>query len=670
MSTGITDPQQHQSEHHLAQALFQLGNALKSAEGPIESHIDTLHSALAAFRGTPRFALLQELFQLSELECNALALVYIQAQDPDALSPFLGLSWYEQGPTISLDKILTLADPALNKRHVLASGVLHAPVFTWGLLRQHDSALTLHSPVFISYAAYQYLTSGTVDCASLRYFSLASISLDPVFDVGYGLSQGLLEPTGNKSVLVLKSDDSEMAAWYSSQWVFRQRGEYAVFKAQSDAAVNYTELEQELIAVLIAAKHKQRPVFLYWPNWLQFSQDAAKCSGQIVSAASVITHVEAQHRETSQNPLGVCHQEITPLTTKQLASAWLQLAPQEARDAQQQPNAQQHAMRVATLYPVSPWRMQHIATQAKHNAAQQEQVDFWQALQAQCLVQQSQGCDELATLCHSRFTLNDMLLNEKSMQHLRELVARVHYQSALQSRFKRLNPGCKALFWGKPGTGKSMAAEAIAGQLQLPLYVVNLANIASKWIGETEKQLAKLFDAAEQHNAVLMFDEADAIFAKRSEVESSHDKNANMGVSYLLQRVERYSGLLLLSTNFKANLDDAFLRRFHSVIEFTLPTEAERLKLWQRALQGQADDHLRVGINELAQHFDLSPAQINNVVENALLQTLMANQTNLSRAAIAKALQRELTKQHAGFIAQQSIDRWLTGKDHGSILIT
>src|SRR5262249_19356192 len=143
--------------------------------------------------------------------------------------------------------------------------------------------------------------------------------------------------------------------------------------------------------------------------------------------------------------------------------------------------------------------------------------------------------------------------------------------------------GISALFAGPSGTGKTMAAEVLANALRLDLYRIDLAGVVSKYIGETERNLARVFDAAEDSGAVLLFDEADALFGKRTEVKDSHDRYANIEVSYLLQRMEAYRGLAILTTNRKEALDPAFLRRIRFVVEFPFPDVAQRAKIWQRA---------------------------------------------------------------------------------------
>jgi SpoVK/Ycf46/Vps4 family AAA+-type ATPase len=142
--------------------------------------------------------------------------------------------------------------------------------------------------------------------------------------------------------------------------------------------------------------------------------------------------------------------------------------------------------------------------------------------------------------------------------------------------------GISALFSGSSGTGKTLAAEVIAGELHLDLYQVDLSQLVSKYIGETEKNLRQVFDAAEAGGAVLLFDEADALFGKRSDVKDSHDRYANIEVSYLLQRMEAYRGLAILTTNMKSAIDTAFLRRIRFVITFPFPDEVQREQIWRR----------------------------------------------------------------------------------------
>src|ERR1700730_12197854 len=183
----------------------------------------------------------------------------------------------------------------------------------------------------------------------------------------------------------------------------------------------------------------------------------------------------------------------------------------------------------------------------------------------------------------SRFVWDDLVLPESETATLRAIAALL--RTTINERH---GPGISALFAGPPGTGtgtgKTMAAQVLARDLNLALYRIDLSSLVSKYIGETEKSLRGVFEAAEQGGAILLFDEADALFGKRSEVKDSHDRYANIEVSYLLQRMEAYRGLAILTTNLKSALDAAFLRRIRFVVQFPFPDAVQRAEIWRRIL--------------------------------------------------------------------------------------
>jgi hypothetical protein len=210
-----------------------------------------------------------------------------------------------------------------------------------------------------------------------------------------------------------------------------------------------------------------------------------------------------------------------------------------------------------------------------------------QALWDSCRRQARQRLDDLAQRVEPAATWDDLVLPPTPTQRLRDILVQVRHRATVYQSWgfgakSARGLGISALFAGASGTGKTMAAEVLAGELRLDLYRIDLSSVVSKYIGETEKNLRRVFDAAEDSGAVLLFDEADALFGKRSEVRDSHDRYANMEVSYLLQRMEAYRGLAILTTNQKAALDDAFLRRLRFVVEFPFPDMAHRSKIWQR----------------------------------------------------------------------------------------
>lgn len=195
--------------------------------------------------------------------------------------------------------------------------------------------------------------------------------------------------------------------------------------------------------------------------------------------------------------------------------------------------------------------------------------------------------DGLAQRVELKADWKDLILPQLQTETLKQIVAHVRQRSVVHGdwgfaeRYTR-GLGVTALFAGSSGTGKTMAAEVIAGELELDLYQIDLAGVVSKYIGETEKNLRRIFDAAEDGGAVLLFDEADSIFGKRSEVKDSHDRYANLEVSYLLQRMESYRGLAILTTNMKESLDNAFLRRIRFIVQFPFPGAIERKRIWER----------------------------------------------------------------------------------------
>ena len=206
-----------------------------------------------------------------------------------------------------------------------------------------------------------------------------------------------------------------------------------------------------------------------------------------------------------------------------------------------------------------------------------------------------------------------------------------------------MGKGVNVLFAGPSGTGKTMAAEIIAADLGLELYKIDLSSMVSKYIGETEKNLDRVFTAAREANAILFFDEADAIFGKRSEVKDAHDRYANIEVGYLLQQMERYDGVVILATNLRKNMDDAFIRRLHVAVEFPFPEEADRLLIWRKVFPAQAPLAGDVDLAFVAKQFKLTGGNIRNI---ALLAAYLAADEGdtITMRHVMRALKREYQK--------------------------
>ena len=258
---------------------------------------------------------------------------------------------------------------------------------------------------------------------------------------------------------------------------------------------------------------------------------------------------------------------------------------------------------------------------------------------------------ELGTLAQAvdpRFVLTELMLPPAQTRQVDEIVAamhnltRVHYEWGTAHAWNE--GGLAALFTGPPGTGKTMCAEAMAMTLKLPLYRIDLSQVVNKYIGETEKNLRKLFDAADASDVILFFDEADALFGKRTEVKDAHDRYANLEISYLLERMERFKGLAILATNRKKDLDEAFLRRLRFVVEFPLPSHEERARIW-RSVIPQGVDASALDFDFLAHRFALAGGHIRAIVFHACLQCGSEGAPReLSMPAVIRAVQREYDK--------------------------
>jgi hypothetical protein len=239
-------------------------------------------------------------------------------------------------------------------------------------------------------------------------------------------------------------------------------------------------------------------------------------------------------------------------------------------------------------------------------------IRLWDA----CRDQSRPRLDDLAQRIESQAGRDDLVLPEAQQRMLDDIAAQVKQRTLVYESWgfaskSRRGLGISALFAGDSGTGKTMAAEVLARELRLDLYRIDLSQVVSKYIGETEKNLKRVFDAAEDGGAILLFDEADALFGKRSEVKDSHDRYANIEISYLLQRMEAYRGLAILTTNMKDALDSSFLRRIRFVVEFPFPDAKQRAEIWRRIFPADTPAY-GLDFNRLAR-LNLAGGNIRNI---------------------------------------------------------
>ena len=210
---------------------------------------------------------------------------------------------------------------------------------------------------------------------------------------------------------------------------------------------------------------------------------------------------------------------------------------------------------------------------------------------------------------------------------------------------KRLNPGYRALFFGPPGTGKTLCANLLGKEFKKHVFRVDLSSLVSKYIGETEKNLARLFDEAEYKNWILFFDEADALFGKRTQVKDAHDRYANQEVSYLMQRIETFEGLVILASNLKTNIDEAFVRRFQSIIYFPYPSPEEQIMIWEKAFPKKLKPGKGTDLQHISQRYKLSGSNIMNIVQYCCLAAMEKKQKEISIELLTQGIHRELSKE-------------------------
>lgn len=242
----------------------------------------------------------------------------------------------------------------------------------------------------------------------------------------------------------------------------------------------------------------------------------------------------------------------------------------------------------------------------------------------------------------------DLVVHPSTQQTLIEIESWVKHHTKLMDTWglgKRVKGGYNALFYGPPGTGKSLTAALIGKRANREVYRIDLAKLVSKYIGETEKNLSRVFDKAQNKDWILFFDEADALFGKRTNVNNSNDRYANQEVSYLLQRIEDYQGLAVLATNLKSNIDNAFLRRFQSIIHFPMPGPVERARLWTESFSDQSKLDVDIDIAQISKTYELAGGSINNAVSYSSLKAIERGSNVIQLTDLIDGIKREFAKE-------------------------
>jgi hypothetical protein len=325
-----------------------------------------------------------------------------------------------------------------------------------------------------------------------------------------------------------------------------------------------------------------------------------------------------------------------PLPGEQRA-AW-----QVALERYEAPAAAETAGTLAGQFSLNLPEIERIVAEAASDGAAPEAAELWAA----CRDRSRPQLDRLAQRIEPRAGWGDLVVTPEIEQQLRAIAGQARQRSVVYEDFgfgKRMSRGLgiAALFTGESGTGKTLAAEVLAAELALGLYRIDLSAVVSKYIGETEKNLGRIFDAAEGGGAILFFDEADAIFGKRSEVKDSHDRYANIEINYLLQRMESYRGLAILATNMKSALDQAFVRRLRFAVDFSYPAPAERQRIWRLAFPDETPLE-ELDYDRLAK-LSLSGGNIHNIAIGAAFMAAAARSA-VTMDMVLAATQIELRK--------------------------
>lgn len=257
-----------------------------------------------------------------------------------------------------------------------------------------------------------------------------------------------------------------------------------------------------------------------------------------------------------------------------------------------------------------------------------------------------------AKLVTTKMDWDDLILNPKTARLISDIKVWLKHNAVFMNDWgmeKKVKPGFRTLFYGPPGTGKTLTATLLGKQFNKDVYRIDLSLVVSKYIGETEKNLEKIFNKAEYKDWILFFDEADALFGKRANIQNAHDKYANQEVSYLLQRVEDFPGLIILASNLKGNIDQAFIRRFNSIIHFPMPNKEERLALWKSSIPATVNLALDVDLFDIAGKYELCGSAIVNIMHFACLQTISKESSSIASEDVLLGIRLEYEKEDRVF---------------------
>ena len=607
---------------------------------------------------------LQQLFGLSPFEIDALLVCFAVEADLryERLYAYLQDDVTKKRP--SVDLVLSLLAPSMEAKFAARSCFAEsAPLFRHHLLEQIEDPSQPHQPLLAKYLK--------IDGRIVKYL-LDSDELDARIQP----SAMLRDPQAHRDVLLVDDDAKRCIEKFiqnsasAGEVIIYLQGPYGAGKRSTAEAVCRESGRRLLIVDLerltadgdasyakplrfVQREARLQSAAVYWQGFETVLMDEKKgLFKTFLSALEDRPALTFLSGERSWEPADAlrgapfARVELQRLNFSERSRIW-----SAALNGNGPVNDGLDIEPLATKFKFTGGQIRDVAATAENLARLRDTEHAWittHDLYEACRLHSNQKLATLARKITPEYKWEDIVLPADRLEQLREVCNHVKYRDRVYGEwgFDRklsLGKGLSVLFAGPSGTGKTMAAEIIAGELGLELYKIDLSTVVSKYIGETEKNLSRIFIEAETSNAILFFDEADALFGKRSEVKDSHDRYANIEIGYLLQRMEEYEGVVILATNFRRNMDEAFVRRLQFTVEFPFPNEKDRHRIWEHIWPQGTPRSSELDLDFMAQRFELTGGNIRNIALAAAF--LAADNSNIvNMIHLLHATKREYQK--------------------------
>jgi ATP-dependent 26S proteasome regulatory subunit len=594
--------------------------AVQSATNRMAAQLET-RAARSLEQGVPlRLAHLARLFQLTRFDLDTLLITLAPSLDTayERLYAYLQDDVTKKRP--SVDLVLNLLRATVEEKFQarLYFQPDH-PLFRYRLLERFDDPLH-HQPSLLN----QYLKISERVVAYL----LGSDGVEETLQPAVHVLQPALQPEQS-----LPQDMLRLARLARPGAIFHFYGPYGAGKqtvaealceelglrllvVEGDMLLGQTQPLQDTLRLLQREATLQNAA-VYWKGFDMLREQPSALSALLAVVSErpdfmILSGQTAWYPADMPESLQVTAVPFTYPSYQQRLRLWQTIAPEVENEPE---------------LPLLADKFRFTAGQIKDTAAAARGLALWRqpdaALRVEDLYAASREqsrihLETLASKITPHYRWPDIILPPDRLEQLRDVCNAIKYRAQVYETWgfdRKLSAGkgVNVLFAGPSGTGKTMAADIIAGELGLDLYRIDLAMVVSKYIGETEKNLARIFNEAEMSSAILFFDEADALFGKRSEVRDSHDRYANIEISYLLQRMEGYEGMVILATNFRKNMDEAFVRRLHFTVDFPFPGEADRYRIWQAVWPPELPRDPDLDLALLARRLEISGGNIRNI---------------------------------------------------------